>query len=73
MIANPDPLRSRLAASLARPGGNLTGLTTMDWGIYGKRIEILKQAVLELSKATLLLSQGNGTYTMFAFRQNLEA
>jgi putative tryptophan/tyrosine transport system substrate-binding protein len=62
MIANPDPIRSGLAASLARPGGNVTGLTNMDWGIYGKRIEILQQAVPGLSKATLLLSRGNAIY-----------
>jgi len=62
MIANPDPIRSGLAASLARPGGNITGLTNMDWGIYGKRIEILKQVVPGLPKATLLLSRGNGIY-----------
>jgi putative ABC transport system substrate-binding protein len=34
----------------------------MDWGIYGKRIDILKQVVPKLSKAALLLSRGNGTY-----------
>jgi putative ABC transport system substrate-binding protein len=57
-----DPIRTGLAVSLARPGGNVTGLTTMDWGMYGKRIEILKQVVPNLSKAALLLSPGNGTY-----------
>jgi putative tryptophan/tyrosine transport system substrate-binding protein len=61
-IVSSDPIRTGLAASLARPGGNVTGLTTMDWGIYGKRIEILKQVVPNLSKAALLLSLGNGTY-----------
>ena len=61
-IVSSDPIRTGLAASLARPGGNVTGLTTMDWGIYGKRIEILKQVVPNLSKAALLLSRGNGTY-----------
>jgi len=61
-IVSPDPIRTGLAASLARPGGNVTGLTTMDWSIYGKRIEILKQAVPDLRKAALLLSRGNGTY-----------
>jgi putative tryptophan/tyrosine transport system substrate-binding protein len=62
-IVSSDPIRTGLAASLAHPGGNVTGLTTMDWGIYGKRIEILKQMVPNLSKAALLLSSGNGTYT----------
>jgi ABC-type uncharacterized transport system substrate-binding protein len=62
-IVSTDPIRTGLAASLARPGGNITGLTTMDRGIYGKRIEILKQVVPNLSKAALLLTLGNGTYT----------
>jgi putative tryptophan/tyrosine transport system substrate-binding protein len=62
-IVSTDPIRTGLAASLARPGGNVTGLTTMDRGIYGKRIEILKQVVPNLSKAALLLTIGNATYT----------
>ena len=62
-IVATDPIRTGLAASLARPGGNVTGLTTMDRGIYGKRIEILKQVVPHLSKTALLLTLGNGTYT----------
>jgi putative tryptophan/tyrosine transport system substrate-binding protein len=61
-IVSSDPIRTGLAASLAHPGGNVTGLTTMDWGLYGKRIEILKQAAPNLSKAALLLSRGNDTY-----------
>jgi putative tryptophan/tyrosine transport system substrate-binding protein len=62
MIVNPDPIGLGLVTSLARPGGNITGLSAMDWGLYGKRIEILKQAVPQLSKATLLLSRENPTY-----------
>jgi len=62
-IVATDPIRIGLAVSLARPGGNVTGLTTMDRGIYGKRIEILKQVVPHLSKTALLLTLGNGTYT----------
>lgn len=57
-IVSTDPIRTGLVASLARPGGNVTGLTTMDGGIYGKRIEILKQVVPNLSKAALLLTVG---------------
>ena len=40
----------------------MTGLSTMDWGMYGKRIEILKQAIPQLSKVALLLSRENPTY-----------
>jgi putative tryptophan/tyrosine transport system substrate-binding protein len=61
-IVSSDPIRTGLATSLAHPGGNVTGLTTMDWGIYGKRIGMLKQVVPNLSKAALLLSLGNGSY-----------
>jgi putative tryptophan/tyrosine transport system substrate-binding protein len=62
MIVNPDPIGMGLVQSLAHPGGNVTGLTTMDWDIYGKRIEILRQAVPGLGKAALLLSGGNPVY-----------
>ena len=50
MVVNPDPIGMGVAASLARPGGNVTGLTTMDFGIYGKRVEILKQTGFLTSK-----------------------
>ncbi len=61
-IVNPDPIGLGLAQSLARPGGNVTGLTSMDFGIYGKRIEILKQAVPSLKKAGMLMSGGKLSY-----------
>src|SRR5277367_620655 len=44
-IVNPDPIGMGLAQSLAHPGGNVTGLTTMDFEIYGKRLEVLNRAV----------------------------
>jgi ABC-type uncharacterized transport system substrate-binding protein len=62
MLVNPDPIGLGLAQSLARPGGNVTGLTDMDFGIYGKRIEILKQAVPSLRKAGMLMSGGKLSY-----------
>jgi putative tryptophan/tyrosine transport system substrate-binding protein len=55
-FVHPDPIGMGLAESLARPGGNVTGLTTMDVEIYGKRIEILKQAVPTRKKAGVLIS-----------------
>ena len=53
-IVHPDPIGLGLAQSLARPGGNVTGLTTMDLDIYGKRLELLRQAVPGLRKAAIL-------------------
>ena len=52
----PDPIGMGLARSLARPGGNVTGLTTMDVEIYGKRTELLKQAVPNLKRVGVLIS-----------------
>jgi putative ABC transport system substrate-binding protein len=53
---HPDLIGAGLVQSLARPGGNLTGLTTLDTDLYGKRLEILKQAVPNLTKAGVLVS-----------------
>src|SRR5262249_30279560 len=44
MIAN-DPVRGGIVQSLARPGGNLTGMSTLVTRMVGKRLELLKDAV----------------------------
>lgn len=45
MGAAADPIREGLVASLARPGGNVTGLTVQTPDIVGKRLELLKEAL----------------------------
>jgi putative ABC transport system substrate-binding protein len=55
-FTHPDPVGTGLAESLARPGGNVTGLTTMDVDLYGKRVELLKQAVPTLKRVGVLVS-----------------
>jgi putative tryptophan/tyrosine transport system substrate-binding protein len=62
MLVHPNPVAAGLASSLARPGGNVTGLTDADWGLYGKRLELLKEAVPGLQKAGLLVSRTNLVY-----------
>jgi len=52
-----DP--SRLVASFARPGGNITGVTTFSTELTGKRIEILKDLVPRLSQLGALYNMGN--------------
>jgi ABC-type uncharacterized transport system substrate-binding protein len=54
-----DPVAAGLIASLARPGGNMTGLTLMTPELTGKRLELLKEAVPGLSRVALLLDAGH--------------
>jgi len=45
MRSSDDPVRTGLIVSLARPGGNITGLTSISTDLIGKRLELLKEAV----------------------------
>ena len=49
-----DPIKTGLAASLAHPGGNVTGLTAMGSNLSGKRLELLKEMVPRLSRVAVL-------------------
>ncbi len=49
-----DPVALRLVASLARPGGNLTGVTTLSGEISGKRVELLREVVPKLHRLGFL-------------------
>ena len=53
-----DPVASGLVASLARPGGNITGLSSLAGALNSKRLEILKDTVPNLSRVGLLLQPG---------------
>ena len=55
-IAVPDPVGSKLIDSLARPGGNITGLTNMAVELVPKRMEIFKEAIPGLSRMMLLVN-----------------
>jgi putative ABC transport system substrate-binding protein len=54
-----DPVAAGLVASLASPGGNVTGLTTLAPELEGKRLELFTQAVPQLSRVVALLSPAN--------------
>jgi putative ABC transport system substrate-binding protein len=54
MTSNPDPVAAGLVASLARPGGNVTGLASLSPELGGKRLEVLKDAVPKLMRVGLL-------------------
>src|SRR5262245_59652902 len=54
MVTPGDPVGAGLVASLARPGGNVTGLSSLNPELNGKRLEILKDAVPMLTRVGLL-------------------
>jgi len=54
-----DPVGTGLVASLGRPGGNVTGLTTQDADLGGKRLELLLQVVPRVSRLALLIDETN--------------
>jgi putative ABC transport system substrate-binding protein len=56
MPIGSDPVGAGFAASLARPGGNITGLSAYSPELNGKRLELLKEAVPDLSRVALLMS-----------------
>jgi putative ABC transport system substrate-binding protein len=55
MVASLDPVAMGLVDSLARPGGNITGISTLSQDLNGKRLELLKEAVPKLSRVGILL------------------
>src|SRR5262245_36721359 len=56
MMLVPDPLGVGLVASLARPAGNVTGLTTQAPELYGKRLELLKETLPTVERTGMLLN-----------------
>jgi putative ABC transport system substrate-binding protein len=54
-----DPVEAGLVESLARPGGNVTGITTLARELGGKRLELLKEAVLKISRVVVLYDPTN--------------
>ena len=53
MTNDPDPVGSGFVASLARPGGNITGLSTLAPELSGKRLELLREVVPTLSRVAV--------------------
>jgi putative tryptophan/tyrosine transport system substrate-binding protein len=63
MIGGRDAVEAGLAASLARPGRNVTGLTTLAPELLGKRLELLKEAVPRISRVAVLVEASGGGRT----------
>ena len=59
MVAVGDPVGTKLVASLARPGGNATGLTSIAPELEGKRLELLKEVLPKVSRVAVLWNPSN--------------
>ena len=59
MAANGDPLLSGVVAGLARPGGNVTGLSAIVVEVTGKRLELLREVVPGVSRIAALFNMSN--------------
>ena len=61
LATGADPVGNGLVASLARPGGNVTGLTNLSPELGGKLLELLKEVVPKLSRVAVLMLGGLGS------------
>ena len=72
MTAAGDPLGSGLVASLARPGGNVTGMSLMAPDLGGKRLELLKELLPRLARVAVLWNAAN-PYAAIVFKETQAA
>jgi putative tryptophan/tyrosine transport system substrate-binding protein len=68
MITTVDPVATGLVNSLARPGGNVTGLTRLTRELSGKRLELLKEVVPGISRVRVL-GDANDPQTAIGFKE----
>src|SRR5262245_48714151 len=61
----PDPVGMKLVQSIARPGGNITGLSNFGRDIAGKRLQLLREIVPGLSRVALLINSDHPTTPVF--------
>jgi ABC-type uncharacterized transport system substrate-binding protein len=72
MTGAGDPLGSGLVASLARPGGNVTGMSLMAPDLGGKRLELLKELLPGLARVAVLWNAAN-PYPAIVFKETQAA
>jgi putative tryptophan/tyrosine transport system substrate-binding protein len=61
MMTSADPVEAGLVTSWARPGGNMTGVSSLQVALPGKRLELLKEAIPTLLRVAALWNPGNLT------------
>jgi len=69
MTSDTDPVGNKFVASLARPGGNITGLSILAPELTGKRLELLKEIVPKLLRISVLGTSRNVTTTASVLKE----
>jgi putative ABC transport system substrate-binding protein len=69
MVNTTDPVGDGLVASLARPGGNVTGLSSLGTELNTKRLEVLKDAIPKLARVGLLRGTGGGIASLAQLKE----
>jgi putative tryptophan/tyrosine transport system substrate-binding protein len=72
MTSAGDPLGTKLVSGLARPGGNVTGLSLMSPDISGKRLELIEQIVPDVARVAIMWNASN-PYPALVFKQTENA
>jgi putative ABC transport system substrate-binding protein len=72
MMAAGDPVGSGLVTSLARPGGNVTGMSLMAPDLGGKRLELVKEVLPGVSRVAVLWNAAN-PYSALVFKETVSA
>jgi putative tryptophan/tyrosine transport system substrate-binding protein len=69
VTSSSDPVGSGYVAGLAQPGGNITGLTNFSSELVGKRLELLKEVIPQLSHVAVLFTPGEPAFGTWANAQ----
>jgi putative tryptophan/tyrosine transport system substrate-binding protein len=73
MIGVADPVSSDLVASLARPGANITGTSSMTAEIVGKQLELLKETLPKISRVAVLWNPANPIFQAIQLKETEDA
>src|SRR4029453_7270466 len=65
IVAVGEPVKTGLVTSLARPGGNVTGLSLLTLDLSGKRLELLKEFLHNVSRVAILMNPENPISAIF--------
>ncbi|HEV8341445.1 MAG TPA: ABC transporter substrate-binding protein [Candidatus Binatia bacterium] len=69
MVGVSDPVDSGLVASLARPGANITGTSSMTAEVVGKQLELLKETLPKVSRVAALWNPANSVFQALQLRE----